>query len=185
FLEMHMAGKKYGFTVLIPEIYWSVPNLFRYTQSFIKQNIGMKLGSVWKLLTYNLNIMKTDDEEIKDWVHLDKDLEPKLREKIMLDLYKEGEFKDTAYEEEALNIAINKAQSPKPLFEDKFNNEEYNMCHFWSNFEIAKISVFDNDIYNAYFKYLEDSEGFWRERWGDAPVHSLGLALTLDFEDVH
>lgn len=185
FLEMQLAGKKYGFTVLIPEIYWSVPNLFRYTQSFIKQNIGMKLGSVWKLLTYNLNIMKTDNEEIKEWVHLDKDLEPKLREKIMLDLYKEGEFKDTIYEEEALSIAINKAQSPKPLFEDKFNNQEYNMCHFWSNFEIAKISVFDNDIYNAYFKYLEESEGFWRERWGDAPVHSLGLALTLDFEDVH
>ena len=185
FYEMSLAGKKYGFTVLIPEIYWSVPNLFRYTQSFIKENKGLKLGSIWKLFTYNLNIMKTDNKEIQEWVHLQDDLEPKLREKILIDLYQDGELDGTPYEEDVLDVIITKAKSKKPLFEDKFNNQEYNLCHFWSNFEIAKISVFDNDIYDSYFKYLEENEGFWRERWGDAPVHSLGLALTLDFEEVH
>ncbi|XP_022462445.1 putative mannosyltransferase KNAG_0A05330, partial [Huiozyma naganishii CBS 8797] len=182
FFEMHMAGKQYGFTVIIPELYWSVPNLFRYTQAFLRENGWPRLGSLWKLFTYNMNIMDTSDPAISQWVHLEEQVDAKLREKVIIDLYREGRYKN---EDAALETLINRAQSKVPIFEDKFNNEEQNMCHFWSNFEIAKISVFENDVYNAYFEYLESSDGFWRERWGDAPVHSLGLALTLDVEDVH
>lgn len=36
FFEMAKHNKKYGFTVLITELYWTVPNLFRTTKSFIK-----------------------------------------------------------------------------------------------------------------------------------------------------
>lgn len=32
---------------------------------------------------------------------------------------------------------------------------------------------------------MEESGGFWTERWGDAPIHSIGLGMTLDLEDVH
>ena len=71
------------------------------------------------------------------------------------------------------------------MLEDSLEGEDYNLCHFWSNFEIARVDLFDNEIYNAYFKFLEESGGFWTERWGDAPIHSIGLGMTLDLEDVH
>lgn len=180
FFEMEAHNKKYGFTVILPEIYWSVPNLFRYTKIFIKEN-SIKLGTLWKLFVTNFNLVETKDEEIKRWVHLRKDLEPKLVEKLAVEQVTQGDFENA----NALSFLIDKAQSKIPLFEDKFENEEYNLCHFWSNFEIARLDVFDNEIYDAYFRYLEENDGFWKERWGDAPIHSLGLALTLNIEDIH
>ncbi|EEB05580.1 alpha-1,2-mannosyltransferase [Schizosaccharomyces japonicus yFS275] len=60
------------------------------------------------------------------------------------------------------------------------NGTEYSMCHFWSNFEIADLEFFKSDIYNAYFDFLDKKGGFFYERWGDAPVHSIALALFLD-----
>lgn len=92
---------------------------------------------------------------------------------------------DESISEEELKALIDRAKRKTPIVEDKFEDEEYNLCHFWSNFEIARVDVFDNELYNAYFKYLEETGGFWSERWGDAPVHSLGLALSLDTSDIH
>ncbi|KAF4005871.1 Glycolipid 2-alpha-mannosyltransferase family protein [Saccharomyces cerevisiae] len=43
FLEMLRTNKKYGFTIIIPELYWTVPNLFRHTKSFISQK-ALRLG---------------------------------------------------------------------------------------------------------------------------------------------
>jgi len=55
--------------------------------------------------------------------------------------------------------------------------EDYNLCHFWSNFEIADMEFWRGPAYTAYVDYLEASGGFYYERWGDAPVHSIGAAL--------
>merc|ERR1711939_265751 len=57
--------------------------------------------------------------------------------------------------------------------------ETYNGCHFWSNFEIARLDFWQSDAYMAYFDHLDKSGGFFYERWGDAPVHSLAAALFL------
>ena len=48
---------------------------------------------------------------------------------------------------------------------------EYNLCHFWSNFEIASLDFWRGDTYLKYFEYLDKSGGFYYERWGDAPVY--------------
>lgn len=53
----------------------------------------------------------------------------------------------------------------------------YNGHHFWSNFEIADVRFFAGEEYQSYFEYLDKDGGFFYERWGDAPVHSLGLGL--------
>jgi len=47
---------------------------------------------------------------------------------------------------------------------------EYNLCHFWSNFEIASLDFWREEAYTKYFDYLDKSGGFYYERWGDAPV---------------
>lgn len=65
------------------------------------------------------------------------------------------------------------------------SNTSYNLCHFWSNFEIGNLNFFRSEAYNAYFDYLDKTGGFYYERWGDAPVHTIGLGLLLDRNQIH
>jgi hypothetical protein len=41
------------------------------------------------------------------------------------------------------------------------------------------------EAYDAYFNYLDRAGGFFYERWGDAPVHSIGLGLFEDASKIH
>ncbi|EWC47952.1 glycolipid 2-alpha-mannosyltransferase 1 [Drechslerella stenobrocha 248] len=61
----------------------------------------------------------------------------------------------------------------------------YNGCHFWSNFEIGSLDFLRSPAYREYFKFLDKAGGFFYERWGDAPVHSLAAALFLKKEELH
>ncbi|KAF5348300.1 hypothetical protein D9756_010537 [Leucocoprinus leucothites] len=65
------------------------------------------------------------------------------------------------------------------------NGERYNLCHFWSNFEIADMDFWRGEAYSAFFEYLDSKGGFYYERWGDAPVHSIGAALFLPRSKIH
>ncbi|AEY95769.1 FACR251Cp [Eremothecium gossypii FDAG1] len=62
---------------------------------------------------------------------------------------------------------------------------EYNLCHFWSNFEIGDLNFFRSPAYLTFFEHLDRAGGFYYERWGDAPVHSLAAALLLRADEVH
>ncbi|SCV03589.1 LANO_0G05050g1_1 [Lachancea nothofagi CBS 11611] len=64
------------------------------------------------------------------------------------------------------------------------SNSMYNLCHFWSNFEIGDLSFFRSEPYQKYFELLESKGGFYYERWGDAPVHSIAVALLLQQDEV-
>lgn len=70
-----------------------------------------------------------------------------------------------------------------------FGNPEdpngYNGCHFWTNFEIANMEFFRSPEYQKFFDNLEQSGGFFYERWGDAPVHSIAVGLFLRLDQVH
>ena len=68
-----------------------------------------------------------------------------------------------------------------------FTNTEgnYNLCHFWSNFEIGSLNFYRSEGYLKFFEYLDKSGGFFYERWGDAPVHSLAAAMLLPKEKIH
>lgn len=65
------------------------------------------------------------------------------------------------------------------------NGETYNLCHFWSNFEIGDLNFWRSKQYLEYFDYLDKSGGFFYERWGDAPVHSIAAALFLNKDEIH
>lgn len=65
------------------------------------------------------------------------------------------------------------------------NGLTYNLCHFWSNFEIASLSFFRSPAYEAYFEFLDKEGGFFYERWGDAPVHTLAVSYMLPAESLH
>lgn len=71
----------------------------------------------------------------------------------------------------------------------------------WSNFEIADMDFWRSEAYMKYFEYLDSKGGFYYEvsrysysqlvsdrlvqRWGDAPVHSIGAALFARKDQIH
>ncbi|CAG8433747.1 11075_t:CDS:2 [Ambispora gerdemannii] len=63
--------------------------------------------------------------------------------------------------------------------------EDYNLCHFWSNFEIGNLNFWRSERYIKFFEYLDQQGGFFYERWGDAPVHSIALAMFLEKSEIH
>ncbi|KAG2157129.1 glycosyltransferase family 15 protein [Suillus clintonianus] len=65
------------------------------------------------------------------------------------------------------------------------SGDSYNMCHFWSNFEIADMDFWRSEAYTKFFEYLENTGGFYYERWGDAPVHSIAAALFTRKDQIH
>jgi len=63
--------------------------------------------------------------------------------------------------------------------------ETYNKCHFWSNFEIGNLNWLRSDAYIDFFTSLDHAGGFFYERWGDAPVHSIAAGLMLQKDEIH
>lgn len=47
---------------------------------------------------------------------------------------------------------------------EAMEGEKYNMCHFWSNFEIARLDFFRSQAYEDFFQMMDRSGGFWMER---------------------
>ncbi|CCH44693.1 putative mannosyltransferase [Wickerhamomyces ciferrii] len=64
-------------------------------------------------------------------------------------------------------------------------SNDYNLCHYWSNFEIGNMDFFRSEPYQKFFEYLDKKGGFYYERWGDAPVHTLGVTLLMDKSEIH
>ncbi|KAL9007960.1 MAG: hypothetical protein Q9173_006868 [Seirophora scorigena] len=77
------------------------------------------------------------------------------------------------------------AQGNSMAFLSDDNGESYNHCHFWSNFEIGNLDWLRSQAYTDFFNRLDQDGGFFYERWGDAPVHSIAAGLLLKKEEIH
>uniref|UniRef100_A0A060T434 ARAD1C38566p n=1 Tax=Blastobotrys adeninivorans TaxID=409370 RepID=A0A060T434_BLAAD len=73
----------------------------------------------------------------------------------------------------------------KKFVSEQDDLDKYTLCHFWSNFEVADMDFWRDTVYQEYFNHLDKSGGFFYERWGDAPVHSIAAALFMDQDEVH
>ncbi|RYP18575.1 hypothetical protein DL765_003860 [Monosporascus sp. GIB2] len=71
----------------------------------------------------------------------------------------------------------------RPVHNEQANG--YSTCHFWSNFEIGDMNFWRSQAYEDYFNHLDRAGGFFYERWGDAPVHSIALGLFEDKSRIH
>ncbi|MCJ1278987.1 hypothetical protein MMC21_006808 [Puttea exsequens] len=69
--------------------------------------------------------------------------------------------------------------------ENNIKANGFSTCHFWSNFEIADMEFWRSKPYEDYFEHLDRAGGFFYERWGDAPVHSIALGLFEDKSKIH
>lgn len=55
---------------------------------------------------------------------------------------------------------------------------------YYTNFELGKISWFLESPYIKFYKYLDETGGFYTKRWGDAPVKYLGINLLMDKKNI-
>ncbi|EPX75354.1 mannosyltransferase complex subunit [Schizosaccharomyces octosporus yFS286] len=158
FYYMKNNGKVYGFVIAIKELEDTVPSLFRYSSAY-RRSKQLNSG-LWNFFLESSESEKISDNELVD---VDSgDSQTPLTSQL------DAKMK-TLYSEENSNM----------------DGESYNMCHFWSNFEIANFDFFRNDLYEDFFQKMDRTGGFWTERWGDAPFHSLAAGLFLKETEVH
>ena len=82
-----------------------------------------------------------------------------------------------ALPEEILRSEPGHSHLPEIDFE-AMEGENYNMCHFWSNFEIARLDFFRSKEYEDFFQVMDRSGGFWMERVCYLPVLCFWLNLV-------
>ncbi|KAI2468657.1 glycosyltransferase family 15 protein [Annulohypoxylon bovei var. microspora] len=81
----------------------------------------------------------------------------------------------------ALHNAEDRDETIRPStgVNDTASDGEYNNCQFYSNFEIGSLEFFRGEEHQAYFGHLDKAGGFYYERYGDAPVHTLSVSMFL------
>ncbi|GAA5820844.1 hypothetical protein JCM11251_001841 [Rhodosporidiobolus azoricus] len=62
---------------------------------------------------------------------------------------------------------------------------EWNRVMYYNNFEIVHRSFMESEAYQAYVDFLDHAKGFYLERWGDAPVRTIGLSYFAPKEKIH
>lgn len=134
---MAEANKTYGFTIAVKELRETVPNIFRYAAAY-KHNKGLKSKGLWEMF------LERPPEATKTPKPEPKKKEKKLPEEILRT--EPGENIVPEVDPEAME------------------GESYNMCHFWSNFEIARLDFFRSKEYEEFFETMDRSGGFWMER---------------------
>ncbi|MCJ1298685.1 alpha-1,2-mannosyltransferase (Kre5) [Hypocenomyce scalaris] len=158
FIHMARANKTYGFTIAVKELKETVPNIFRYASAY-KRKHNITSQGLWEMFIEpppeKPTSLPTDDPKYK----------PPLPEEILGPEPGQGGISDV---------------DPEAM-----EGETYNMCHFWSNFEIARLDWFRSKEYEDFFEMMDRSGGFWMERWGDAPIHSLAAGALLSPKDIH
>lgn len=133
---MAKANKTYGFTIAVKELKETVPNIFRYASAYKRMNNITSTG-LWEMFT-----MRPEEDE-----NFMPENDPRYKPP-----------KPAGWEEDP-------GQYPE-IDHESMEGEVYNMCHFWSNFEIARLSWFRSKEYEDFFQIMDHSGGFWMERVG-------------------
>lgn len=138
---MERNNKTYGFTIAVKELKETVPNIFRYASAY-KRVYNVTSQGLWEMF-----VEKPKDDDKKNKKNLPKD-DPNYQKPLP---------------DEILRTDPNSGNLPK-IDPDSMEGESYNMCHFWSNFEIARLDWFRSKEYEDFFQMMDRSGGFWMER---------------------
>ena len=140
-------NKTYGFTIAVKELRETVPNIFRYAAAYKRKN-NLASKGLWEMF------VEPQEKEVEELPEDDPNYKPPLPEEI-------------------LRSDPSRTSLPE-IDPEAMEGEKYNMCHFWSNFEIARLGFFRSKEYNDFFEMMDRSGGFWMERVGfpSAPCNS-------------
>jgi mannosyltransferase len=132
---MEQQNKTYGFVIAIKELVETVPNLFRYASAYKRQH-NLKSKGLWEMF---------------------------LKEQPQPTQQKPTESPQSVPDQASKTETIQQDELPEDHLES-MEGETYNMCHFWSNFEIANLNFFRSKEYEDFFNMMDHSGGFWAER---------------------
>lgn len=64
---------------------------------------------------------------------------------------------------------------------DPETQSKYLRKMYYNNFELGTVALKRHPLYQSYFQYVDEREpfGILRYRWGDAPLHTLGVEVVL------
>jgi hypothetical protein len=153
FIHMERNNKTYGFTIAVKELKETVPNIFRYASAY-KRKYNKPSQGLWEMFVEPKEGFNQDGTPKKDYK-------------------KEEKKKDENYPP---------GQAPLPDIDpEAMEGEVYNMCHFWSNFEIARLDWFRSQEYEDFFNMMDKSGGFWMERvsFDICQAFSASMKLTI------
>ena len=132
---MVQYNKTYGFTIAVKELRETVPNIFRYASAY-QRKYNLKSKGLWEMFV--------EPQPEKEEPREDPNAKPPLPEEILSSDPRHNSLPD--------------------IDPEAMEGEKYNMCHFWSNFEIARLDFFRSKEYNDFFEMMDRSGGFWMER---------------------
>lgn len=145
-------NKTYGFTIAVKELRETVPNIWRYASAYKRTN-NLTSKGLWEMF-------------------VEPKPEPEKKEPI-------PEPETPALPEEILLSEPGRNGLPD-IDPEAMEGESYNMCHFWSNFEIARLSFFRSKEYEDFFEMMDRSGGFWMERVCQSlPVFPRSMVVRL------
>src|SRR5579859_1293302 len=136
---MEQNNKTYGFVIAIKELVETVPNLFRYASAYKRQKNFQSKG-LWEMFLKDQPEPSKPDDKLP------------------------VESPNSGLPDEVLQMdPVEKEELPE-VDPESMEGENYNMCHFWSNFEIARLDFFRSKEYEEFFNMMDRSGGFWAER---------------------
>jgi hypothetical protein len=56
---------------------------------------------------------------------------------------------------------------------------------FYNNFEISSFALWRSPVWLAYMDYIDRLGGIYTVRWGDAPLHTIGVTMVLERDEIH
>jgi hypothetical protein len=80
---------------------------------------------------------------------------------------------------------IRKHNLKSTFFDKLIENDRYNLRQIYNNFEIIKISYFNNELVQLLIKEVNKSGNIYKKRWGDSPLRTFILSLTVDNSKIH
>lgn len=72
-----------------------------------------------------------------------------------------------------------------PLHNESFLGEWPDPLVVYNNFEISHMSLWRSPLWRQFMGFVDDLGGIYMERWGDAPLHTIGISMMLSKKDIH
>lgn len=80
---------------------------------------------------------------------------------------------------------IRKHNLKSTFFNKLIENDRYNLRQIYNNFEIIKMSYFNNELVQFLTEQVNKSGNIYKKRWGDSPLRTFILSLTVDNSKIH
>lgn len=153
FMAMAKSNKTYGFTIAVKELKETVPNIFRYASAY-KRTHNLTSQGLWEMF------VEPKEGYNQDGTPKNGNIPPN---ELPKDDPKYANDRRKPLPQEILSTEPGHDSLPE-IDPEAMEGDIYNMCHFWSNFEIAKLDFFRSKEYEDFFQMMDRSGGFWMER---------------------